>query len=160
MNGAISCSMTRLFRYRNGSISSNRHDITSSPPMSEMGQRRRSQHVRNESAYPPKAARQQTSRLVGSVPIPDSCTAAIAASFDRLVGEQQKLAGDCQPQFSRRLQIDEQLEPGGLLDGQVSWLGAFEDLIHVGRGAPMQVGDARSVGNEAAEFRKLPAHGH
>jgi hypothetical protein len=32
------------------------------------GQRRWSQHVRNESAYPPIAAREQTSRLVGSVP--------------------------------------------------------------------------------------------
>ncbi len=36
--------------------------------MSELGQRRRSQHVRNESAYPPIAAGEQTSRLVGSVP--------------------------------------------------------------------------------------------
>ena len=36
--------------------------------MSEMGQRRRSQHVRNDSAYPPIAAGEQTSRLVGSVP--------------------------------------------------------------------------------------------
>ncbi len=33
------------------------------------GQRRRSQYVRNESAYPPIAAGEQTSRLVGSVPI-------------------------------------------------------------------------------------------
>ena len=33
-----------------------------------MGQRRRSQHVRNESAYPPIAAGEQTWRLVGSVP--------------------------------------------------------------------------------------------
>src|SRR6266852_6339250 len=36
-----------------------------------MGQRRRSQHVRNESAYPPIAAGEQTSRLVGSVPDSD-----------------------------------------------------------------------------------------
>src|SRR6266571_2073811 len=35
---------------------------------SAVGQRRRSQHVRNESAYPPIAAGEQTSRLVGSVP--------------------------------------------------------------------------------------------
>ncbi len=39
--------------------------------MSEMGQRRRSQYVRNESAYPPIAAGEQTSRLVGSVPRAD-----------------------------------------------------------------------------------------
>src|SRR6266851_5305858 len=40
-------------------------------PKTELGQRRRSQHVRNESAYPPIAAGEQTSRLVGSVPISD-----------------------------------------------------------------------------------------
>ena len=34
--------------------------------MPASGQRRRSQHVRNESAYPPIAAGEQTSRLVGS----------------------------------------------------------------------------------------------
>src|ERR1700730_5555229 len=34
-------------------------------------QRRRSQYVRNESAYPPIAAGEQTSRLVGSVPPSD-----------------------------------------------------------------------------------------
>ncbi len=45
-------------------------------PKTELGQRRRSQHVRNESAYPPIAAGEQTSRLVGSVPRTDSCTAA------------------------------------------------------------------------------------
>jgi hypothetical protein len=39
--------------------------------MSVEGQRRRSQHVRNESAYPPIAAGEQTSRLVGSVPEAD-----------------------------------------------------------------------------------------
>jgi hypothetical protein len=35
-----------------------------------MGQRRRSQHVRNESAYLPIAAGEQTSRLVSFVPQP------------------------------------------------------------------------------------------
>lgn len=39
--------------------------------MSELGQRRRSQYVRNESACPPIAAGEQTLRLVGSVPLPD-----------------------------------------------------------------------------------------
>jgi hypothetical protein len=36
--------------------------------MSKQGQRRQSQHVRNESAYPPIAAGEQRSRLIGSVP--------------------------------------------------------------------------------------------
>ncbi len=35
------------------------------------GPRRRSEHVRDMSAYPPIAAGEQTSRLVGSVPHPD-----------------------------------------------------------------------------------------
>jgi hypothetical protein len=37
--------------------------------LSAWGQRLPSQHVRNESAYPPIAAGEQTSRLVGSVPL-------------------------------------------------------------------------------------------
>ena len=40
--------------------------------MSPPGQRRRSQYVRNESAYPPIAVGEQTSRLVDSVPEPDA----------------------------------------------------------------------------------------
>ncbi len=52
--------------------------------MSVPGQRRRSQHVRNESAYPPIAAGEQTSRLVGSVPtaVIGSRTPATAACFE------------------------------------------------------------------------------
>src|SRR5712692_6937626 len=57
----------------------------------------RSQHVRNESAYPPIAAEEQTSRLVGSVPLADSCTAADSPLFDHSVGEGKHSIG-----FSRR----------------------------------------------------------
>jgi hypothetical protein len=46
-----------------------------------MGQKRRSQHVRNESAYPPIAAGEQTSRLIGSVPKPVITPAAEGAGI-------------------------------------------------------------------------------
>jgi hypothetical protein len=46
-----------------------------------MGQKRRSQHVRNESAYPPIAAGEQTSRLVGSVPISEAASVTL---FERV----------------------------------------------------------------------------
>jgi hypothetical protein len=45
--------------------------MTAGRRMSLMGQNRRSQHARNESAYPPIAAGEQTWRLVGSVPDAD-----------------------------------------------------------------------------------------
>src|SRR5260370_19108773 len=47
------------------------------------GQRRRSEHVRDMSAYPPIAAGEQTSRLVGSMPNADIVAAAIVAKATR-----------------------------------------------------------------------------
>src|SRR5215470_17340006 len=35
------------------------------------------------------------------------------------------------------LEVDNQLERGGLLDGEIGRLGTLEDLVHVGSGAPI-----------------------
>ena len=39
------------------------------------------------------------------------------------------------------LEVDDQLELRRLLDGQVGGLGAFQDLVHVERGAPEEIGE-------------------
>jgi hypothetical protein len=83
-----------------------------------------------------------------------------AASLDHLVGNQQKIASNAQVKCSGRFQIDDQLEFSRLLDWQVGRLGPFDYLVHVGGTASKQVGDARSVGHEPAEFYKLSGHRH
>src|SRR5262249_56824051 len=47
------------------------------------------------------------------------------------------------------LEIDHQLELGGLLDRQVGGLRTLENLVHVGSGAPIQISKVRSIGHEA-----------
>src|SRR6266545_2751073 len=61
--------------------------------------------------------------------------------------------------FSGRT-VDHQLELRRLLDGQVGRLGALEDLIDVGCGAPEHVRTARPIRHEATDLRllNLPAH--
>src|SRR5262249_52346585 len=53
------------------------------------------------------------------------------------------------------LEVDDQLELRGLLHGQVARRGAFEDLVHIGGGAPERVRQARAIGHEASVFHEL-----
>ena len=75
-----------------------------------------------------------------------------ASSFDRLhalldhlVGPQQHRLRNRQPEGLRRLEVDDQLELGGLLDGEIGRLGALEDLVHVSGRAPKDLGIAGPV---------------
>jgi hypothetical protein len=56
--------------------------------------------------------------------------------LNHLVRVRQHRLGDREAQCLRGFQVDHQLELSRLLDGQVVGLGAFENLVHVGRGAP------------------------
>src|SRR5262249_28327262 len=56
--------------------------------------------------------------------------------FNDLVGAQQQRLRNRQAQRLGGLEIDHQLELGGLLDWEISGLGAFEDLVHVTCGTP------------------------
>src|SRR5262249_482312 len=58
------------------------------------------------------------------------------------------------------LEVDHQLELRGLLDGQVGGLGALEDLVHVGSGAPKQIRLVRSIGHKAPGIDKPPPKVH
>jgi hypothetical protein len=78
-------------------------------------------------------------------PWPPRQAARLAASFDDLVGKGEDRSRDRQPQRLRRLEIDNQLVLGRLLDRQVGGLGAFEDLVDVSGGAPPQLVKARPV---------------
>src|SRR6266566_8199014 len=63
---------------------------------------------------------------------------------------------DRQPERLGRLEVDHQLELGGLLDGEVSGLGAFEDLVHINSGTPKQIGEIRAIRHQASSLDKLP----
>ena len=58
-------------------------------------------------------------------------------SFDHLVGAYEERFGDCQAQRLRRLKVDGQLKRFGCLKRQLARFGALQNLVHVGRGAPI-----------------------
>src|SRR5713101_4410501 len=77
-------------------------------------------------------------------PYPSRCR-----SLDDLIRPPQQRRRDPQPEGLGGLEVDDQLELRRLLDGQVGGLGAFENLVHVGRGAPKQISSVRSIGHKA-----------
>src|SRR5437667_8713987 len=60
-------------------------------------------------------------------------------SFDDLIRPQQQRARDGHAERLRGLEIEDQLELGGLLDGQIGRPGALENFVHVDGGAPEQI---------------------
>src|SRR5262249_16969191 len=57
-------------------------------------------------------------------------------------------------------QIDDELELGRLLDGEVGGLCAPQNLVHILGGTPKQVGEVRSVGDQTARFDVFREIGH
>ena len=52
----------------------------------------------------------------------------------------------------RRLQIDDELELGRLLDGKVGWLRALQDLVDVSGGAARQIMRTCTVDHEPTDI--------
>jgi hypothetical protein len=82
------------------------------------------------------------------------CTGARGqhALLDDLVRAQQQRLRDREAERLGRLEVDYELELGGLLDREVSGLGPFEDLIDIGRGAAEQVGRAWAVKHQTTSI--------
>src|SRR5260370_25737101 len=112
------------------------------------------------SALLPKAAVEQTSVDVANVPRATERIAANSALFDHFVSQQLHRYRYIDAERLGGLHVDDQLEPGGLLDGEVGGLGALEDLVHVHRAAPKQVVDVGAIGDETADLDKLAGLGH
>src|ERR1700682_6261707 len=83
--------------------------------------------------YSPKNLRSTVQKrlLQHNLPNSDSCTAAnIAASFEHCIRAQQERFWNLEAYGLRRLEIDGQLELGGLLNGYVFGLSALQNPLH------------------------------
>ena len=60
--------------------------------------------------------------------------------------------GIVRPICLSRVEIDDQLKLRWLLNWEISGLAAFENLVHIGSGAPVQVGHGHAVGHKPAGF--------
>src|SRR6266540_2306745 len=89
------------------------------------------------------------------------CAAAIAISyrrtsmeelilFDDLVGDRQQRWGNGETQSLRSAAVDQQFQFYGLLDRKIGRSRAFEDLVHVHRGAPEIFEQAGAIAHQAA----------
>src|SRR5438034_399862 len=58
------------------------------------------------------------------------------------------------------LEVDDELELLGLLDGHVAGLGPFEDLVLVACGTPKQVRNVGSISQKAASIHSFPPWVH
>src|SRR5437870_9347302 len=80
--------------------------------------------------------------------------------LDNLIRPSEHWRRDLQTELLRRLEVDHQFELAWLLDGKVRGLGAFEDLVHIDGGTPIQIGKARSIRHETPHFHELPPSVH
>src|SRR5262249_19429249 len=78
------------------------------------------------------------------------------ASLNDLICAGEQRRRDRQPQRLGRLEVDDELEVGGLLDRQVAGLGALEDLVDVAGRASLELESVRTIHHEAAGLDVLP----
>src|SRR3989442_15540208 len=76
--------------------------------------------------FPPAAPRRRAARPPAKTPARKETCAG--SSLDDLVGPDQQRLGNRQAERPGGLEVDDQLELGRLLDGEIGRLGAFENL--------------------------------
>src|SRR5204863_2453445 len=87
-----------------------------------------------------------------------AATPRAGSSLDHLIGAPEDQLRDRQTERLSGFQIDDQLEFGWLLDWQVGRLGPFEDLIDIGRSAPVKVSPIGSEAHQAAKILAILSH--
>jgi len=75
--------------------------------------------------------------------------------LDHLGSEREQVIRYCQADRLGGDQIDDEIEFGRLLNWDVAWLGAAQNLVDKLGGAPKQVREIWPIGNQAASFKKL-----
>src|SRR5688572_9761997 len=102
----------------------------------------------------PPAAPQRSAPRRGHQPA-RSAGSGGGSSLDHLVRPQQQRRRDRQIEGLGGLEIDDQLELGGLLDGQVSGSGAPEDPVYVPGSTPRHVDKTRAVCHETTRLHEV-----
>src|SRR6266511_3823371 len=105
-----------------------------------------------------RVSRTSTENLIGGSH--DSTAYPTRRLLDDLIRPLQHRLRDGQAERLCGLQVDDQLVLCRLLHGQIARLGPFENLVHVGGGAPDLVVKVDRVGHEAAHLDKLPIAPH
>src|SRR5882724_2458815 len=86
-----------------------------------------------------------------AVPLTDAPHASGASRssptlLDHLVRLEENGWGNGEAEGLGGLEVDHQLEFGGLLHGEVGWFGAMQYLVHIDGGAPVRVKHAWPIG--------------
>src|SRR6516165_1346222 len=79
----------------------------------------------------------------------DAARGPSTPSFDYLVGAGEQGRRNFEAESLCSLKVDDQLEFRWLLDWQIGWPGAFENLVHKSSGASVGVEERRPVAHEA-----------
>src|ERR1700730_1343829 len=78
--------------------------------------------------------------------------------MDHLIRPPQQRRRNRQAERLRGLEVDDEVELRGLLDGKITRFGAFQDLVHVGRSASKQISNVRSIRHKAPGIDIVPLH--
>ena len=98
--------------------------------------------------------------LLASDPLPIQCEQTSRPSLNHLVGAVDKRLRDGKAEGLRGFKVDGQFEFRRLLNRKIGRLGALEDFVHEGGGAPDQVVDACTVGHQSTDLDQLFGHGY
>src|SRR5215472_3464767 len=82
----------------------------------------------------------------------DAARGPSTPSFNHLVGTQQYRRGHREAECPSSFQVDNHLELGWQLEGQVGWFGTFENLAHEGCGTPIQVISVGAIRHQTSDI--------
>ena len=92
------------------------------------------------------------------VPNADLCTAAKSSLFDHFVGSDQQTLRHGETELFCSLEVDDHLEFGGLLHGQVGRICTAQNSVGIVRGKPKLLDDVWAVRHQTT-FPRVPVVG-